>query len=204
MGRSYFWVFLLISALLAGCGQGNGHKRPHSSGPFTIGEAGQRVPAPHFELMAQTGEPFSSNSLKGKVYVLNFFFTSCPDICPKMNRQMAAIQDTFLHDLEFRQISITIDPEFDSLPRLRKYAVEMGAKPGRWYFLRGTRDQVSSLSSDGFFLPLRAEGMDRSAFIHSSRLVLVDKKGLIYGYYDALVPDDINRLKADIRKLLSN
>ena len=108
----------------------------------------KKVPA--FELTDQYGKKISNKSFEGKVYVVEFFFASCPTICPKMNQNMLQLQETFYSDLNFGIASITIDPENDTVASLNEHAKKLGVKHSNWHFLTGDYEYIMNLANKGF------------------------------------------------------
>jgi protein SCO1/2 len=164
---------------------------------------GEEVPAlsasPDFSLPAHSGETVSNKSLAGKVWVADFFFSRCQGVCPKMKADLKVVQDAFDKDERVKLVSFTVDPQRDTLEALRTYAKKWGANAGQWFFLRGEHAAVGRLASKGFLL---AGTEVPGEILHSSKFVLVDKGGLIRGYYDGTDKGDVDRLIADIRRLL--
>ena len=160
---------------------------------------------PEFTLTERSAQPFDSASLRGKVWVADFFFTSCPGTCLMLSKRMKEIHGATAKNEDVRFISISTDAETDTPEVMTKYAASLGAD-SRWSFLTGARDAVFDLSIAGFKLALAdAEGVDvKEKFIHSTKLVLVDRHGWIRGYYDGVSEgsNEKDRLLADIKRLL--
>ena len=182
---------------------------------FLLGFAGCERPAPplrklfeipKFTLTERNGQPFDSASLLGKVWVADFFFTSCPGTCLMLSNRMKEIHEATAKSGDVRFISISTDPVADTPEVLRKYADSLGAD-ARWSFLTGARAAIFELSITGFKLALAdADGVDvKEKIIHSTKLVLVDKRGWIRDYYDGVGdrPGEKERLLADIKRLLN-
>jgi len=151
---------------------------------------------PQFQLTERNGQPFGSEDMKGELNVVNFFFTSCKSICPVMNARMNELYQYYA-DYDFvRFVSISVDPDVDSLAALRAYAESWGVDDDRWVFLRGPIDQVAELIEKGFKLP--ANDLPGG---HSSRFVLVDQNGMIRGYYDSFDDAQLRHLKDDIHEV---
>ena len=152
---------------------------------------------PQFTFTERSGEPFGTKDFYGKISVVDFIFTSCPGVCPIMADRMQHLYDVYKNDPEVQFVSISVDPETDSLPVLRQYAIDHGVTDNRWLFLRGPIEQVLQVSEQGFKLP-----MGTLPAGHSSRFVLVDSKGQIRGYYSS--DDDQSQLLLEhhIRALL--
>ena len=156
---------------------------------------------PKFELTNQDAQPFGSQALVGKIWIADFIFTTCPGPCPIISTRMSELQKP-LAKSDVRLISFTVDPEKDTPEALRTYADKLRKEPFRWDFLTGPLDTITSLSRDGFKLAI-AEGAEPGAGpVHSTRFVLIDRRGTIRGYYDALAADGVTKLLADTSHLL--
>ncbi len=177
-------------------------------------EAGLRTigPAPKFELTNQDGRRISNADFAGKVYVLEFFFTKCPTICPKMNANMLEIQQKFFGNPNFGIASITIDPEHDTPKVLKDHADALGVKSSNWHMLTGDKQYIMDLSVKGFNLYAGQNANASGGFEHSGLFALIDKQGNIrcradeYGnpilYYDGIEKEGIRAIQQDIAKLL--
>jgi protein SCO1/2 len=163
-------------------------------------------PLPTFTFIERSGKPFTApDAMRGKVWVADFFFASCPGVCLELSRSMASLHQATRDLPDVRFLSISTD-ENDTPEVLRKYAGQHGASE-RWSFVTGPKAEVFKLSVDGFKLALAdAAGVDvAEKFIHSTKLVLVDKTGWIRGYYDGIgerQAAEAKRLLADIKRLL--
>lgn len=158
----------------------------------------------NFHLTNQYGQEISKESVNGKIIVADFFFTSCPSICPKMSASLEKVQEHFLRDDELVLLSFTIDPKRDSVPVLKAYADAHNALPGKWNFLTGDKDSIYTLAATQFKLSAQDEGGDEAhqGFVHSDRLVLVDPNWVIRGFYNGTSEEDVNVLMGDIVLLL--
>jgi len=169
-------------------------------------------PAPKFELTNQDNVKISNESYKGKVYVLEFFFTTCPSICPKMNMSMLEIEKTFFGNPNFGIVSITIDPKHDTPQVLKDHAKLLGVKSSNWNFLTGDRNVIMDLSNKGFNLYAGENDKVSGGFEHSGLFALIDKDGNIrcrkdeFGnpsiYYDGLDKKGVRDIQQDIKILL--
>lgn len=151
---------------------------------------------PDFVFTQSNGQLFGLEEMKGKINVVDFMFTSCPMICPVMTTKMANLYQAFAADTNIRFISITVDPQTDSLPILRAYAKDHGVNDNRWVFLRGSIDDIVSLSEKGFML-----SADRLPGGHSTRFILVDQNGDIREYYDSGDDASLAKLQVDLYRL---
>lgn len=161
-----------------------------------------------FSFTDQNNKPFGSKDLKGKVYVAEYFFTTCGTICPIMNEQMQRVQQKFRGNKDFRIVSITVDPEQDSVPQLFQYAKIHQADNNQWHFLTGKKEDLYKLARRSFFLlkpsAVRNQGDVGSDFIHTNYFVLVDQESQIRGYYDGTSEKAVDTLLTDIDLLLEN
>jgi protein SCO1 len=156
---------------------------------------------PVFQLTNQDGQPFGSAQLRGKVWIADFIFTTCPGPCPMISSRMSELQQP-LQNTDVHLVSFTVDPAKDTPEVLRAYAQKFQAQPGRWDFLTGPQPIIYELSRDGFKLAV-SDGRDEAGVpVHSTRMILVDRHGDIRGYYDAAEPDAITKLIADTTHLL--
>jgi len=156
---------------------------------------------PQFELTNQDGQPFGSAQLNGKIWIAGFIFTTCPGPCPMISSRMSDLVRP-LEKSDVHLVSFTVDPENDTPEVLRDYAQRLHAPPGRWDFLTGQQAAIYDLTQQGFKLAV-ADGADADGQpVHSTRAVLVDRRGTIRGYYDVLAPDAVTKLLADTSQLL--
>jgi protein SCO1 len=149
-----------------------------------------RLPLPGFLLTDQRGKPFGLDDLKGRVWVADFVFTSCPIACPKLTERMAKIQRRSRGlGQAFHLVTFTVDPENDTPERLASYATSYHADPSRWSFLTGSLGSIEATVVKGFKIAMGkepvAEGSTLFTIFHGEKLVLVDGEGSIRGYYDA-------------------
>lgn len=159
---------------------------------------------PPFAFTDQFGRPFSDRDVEGRILVVDFFFTRCTTICPRMTRQMQQLQlkldDDAFDDVVF--LSHTVDPENDTAEVLNAYARRHQADTARWKFLTGPKEDLYLLGSEGYFLAAREDVMAPDGFLHSEMFVLVDKDRHIRGYYDGTSTAEVGRLAGDIKMLL--
>ena len=157
---------------------------------------------PSFDFTNQYNEKWGSEDMKGKVTVVDFFFTSCPSICPVMSTEMERVNDVF-RDVDDVQIySISIDPEYDTPEVLMEYATLHQATKDKWHFLTGDKDVTYDLARCGFILPAMDGGDVPDDFVHSDKFVLVDEEGRIRGYYSGTNREELDRLILEIKILL--
>lgn len=169
-------------------------------------------PAPKFELINQDNQKITNETYKGKVYVLEFFFTTCPTICPKMNKSMLVLEKSFFGNPNFGIVSITIDPEHDTAKVLKEHAKFLGVKSSNWNFLTGDKAYIFNLANKGFNLYAGENKKVAGGFEHSGLFALIDKNGNIrcrndeFGnpilYYDGLDKKGVRNIQQDINILL--
>lgn len=169
-------------------------------------------PAPKFDLKDQNNLKITNETYTGKVYVIEFFFTSCPSICPKMNQSMLAIEKQFFGNPNFGIASISIDPEKDTPNVLKEHAKLLGVKSSNWHFLTGNKEYIFNLANKGFNLYAGENSKVNGGFEHSGLFALIDKKGNIrcrkdnFGnpilYYDGLDAKGVQDIQEDIKLLL--
>jgi protein SCO1 len=167
---------------------------------------------PSFELIDQNNKKISNKDYLSKVYVVEFFFATCPSICPRMNQNMLQLQEEFYGNLQFGIASITIDPKNDTPTFLKEHAKQLGAKHTNWHFLTGDYNYIMSLANKGFNIFAGKNEKVAGGFEHSGLFALIDKEGNIrcrkdqFGnpilYYDGLEQPGINAIKEDIKLLL--
>jgi protein SCO1/2 len=151
-----------------------------------------------FSLINQNGETITQNDYKDKIYVADFFFTTCQTICPIMTNNMAKIQKELINDTDVLLLSHSVTPEIDSVAQLKRYALEKGVNDAKWNLVTGDKKQIYELARKSY-LAVKDFG-DGGPFdmIHTENFMLIDKKRQIRGFYDGTNADDIGRLLNDI------
>lgn len=164
----------------------------------------QYYPVPPFEMYNQYGDTITTSEVKNSLRIVDFFFISCPSICPKIQLQMKRINDAFPDKNQLQFISHSIDTKRDTIQRLAQYATSLGViKNDNWHFVTGEKDKIFSLADDYFNIIVE----DKSApggYDHSGRIVLVDKEGYIRAFANGLKPKEVNQLILDIDQLLKS
>lgn len=152
---------------------------------------------PAFAFLNQEGKRISEKDLEGKIFVANFFFATCPTICPKMNYNFKGVTDKYRQDQQVKFLSFTVDPGHDSVQVLSAYAKDLGAVNDQWWFLTGNKDSIYAIARDGFLVPA-AGGKTAADFFHSQDLILIDHEKRIRGIYDGLDEADVKKLCDEI------
>ncbi|GLB48483.1 SCO family protein [Neptunitalea lumnitzerae] len=155
----------------------------------------------NFKLVNQNGDTITQKNYDGKIYVADFFFTTCPGICPIMTANMADIQKEILNNNHVMLLSHSVTPVQDSVPQLKKYAIEKGVNDSKWNLVTGDKKQIYALARKSY-LAAESDG-DGGPYdmVHTENFVLVDTKKRIRGFYDGTKKEDIQKLLIDIKKL---
>ena len=151
-----------------------------------------------FSLLNQNGEIITQNDYTGKIYIADFFFTTCPTICPIMTKNMAHIQDRIINDDDVLLLSHSVTPVIDSVAQLKKYALEKGVLDTKWNLVTGDKKQIYELARKSY-LAVKNDG-DGGPFdmIHTENFILVDKERRIRGFYDGTKTEEIEKLMEDL------
>lgn len=157
-----------------------------------------------FALQNQLGHVITKDSLDGHIYVANFFFSTCPSICPKMMDNLQTLQTTMADKPDIKLVSFSVMPWVDTVGRLKDYGENHGINPNKWYLLTGFEDRIYTLARTSYFAE-KALGLKKGTneFLHTESMLLIDKKGRIRGVYNATQIPDIERVTDDIKVLLT-
>ena len=177
----------------------NGVDNPFSECPVT--DTTQHY-IPEFSFLNQEGDSIGRAEMEGKITVVDFFFTSCPNICPVMSREMERVNDIFRDQPNVQIMSISIDPEYDTPSILKEYATEHNAIPGKWHFLSGPKVETYRLARCGFVIPTVDGNGVADDFVHTDKFMLVDELGRIRGYYSGTNREEVDLLILETKVLL--
>jgi protein SCO1/2 len=174
-----------------------------------LAELGVFGDVPDFNLVSQTGDSVRLSDLADHVWIGDFIFTNCKSSCPMMTEQLHRLDAALAAGARVRMVSFSVDPENDTPRKLAEYASSYNARPQRWLFLTGDKTQIRKLSADGFHLAVSDVSPEEAAqgvepVLHSTRLVLVDGRGRIRGYYDGLDAKAMEQLGRDVQRLLDS
>ncbi len=156
-----------------------------------------------FQLVDQDSSIVTNETFANQVYVADFFFTSCPTICPKMKAQMLRVYEKFEDNDQVAILSHTIDPTYDTVALLKDYADRLGVRSDKWKFVTGDQDYIYDLAEQSYISLADEDGDAPGGFVHSGAFLLVDKDRRIRGFYDGTVPEQVDVLLYDIDKLLN-
>jgi protein SCO1/2 len=159
---------------------------------------------PDFSLVERSNRTINLHDLRGKIWIANFIFTACNETCPTQSAALAGLQSNLDLKGKIKLVSITVDPKRDTPEVLTQYASRFGAHPEHWLFLTGKQEEIYRLAQQGFRLGAAQvpDGNNNPAYIHSSRLVLVDREAKIRGYYESNDPQALHKLTHDIKLIL--
>ncbi|WP_186758427.1 SCO family protein [Echinicola salinicaeni] len=170
----------------------------------TIADTVYHTIAP-FSFTDQQGNTITNEEVKGKVYVADFFFTSCPTICPVMKSQMLRVYEKFKDNPNFKILSHSIDPTYDTVEVLKDYAERLGIEDARtWHFLTGDQERIFEIGQTSYLATAMEDKNEPGGFLHSGAFILIDQEGHIRGVYDGTKGDQVDKLIKDIPKILNN
>lgn len=157
-----------------------------------------------FALTNQNGKLVTQKDYENKIYIADFFFTTCPTICPIMTKNMAGIQEKILNDDDVMLLSHSVTPDIDSVPQLKKYAMEKGVKDSKWNLVTGDKRQIYELARKSY-MAVKSDG-DAGPYdmIHTENFILVDKERRIRGFYDGTNTEEMEKLLSDLKILKSS
>lgn len=157
-----------------------------------------------FSFVNQVGDTISNADVSGKVYVADFFFTTCPTICPVMKKEMLRVHEKFKDNPNFKILSHSIDPTHDTQEVLKDYAGKLGiTDASTWNFLTGDQEKIFEMGQTSYLTTAMADQMEPGGFLHSGAFLLIDQQGRIRGVYDGTKSDQVDRLINDIPKILT-
>ncbi len=156
---------------------------------------------PDFSFIDQDSQIVTNETFKDKIYVADFFFVSCPTICPKVSKQMLRIYKHFENDDRVALLAHTIDPKHDTIPRLKQYAQKLGVRSDKWHFVTGDKDAIYEIADDYFSIAIEDPDAP-GGFDHSGKIILVDANRHVRSFADGTDPASVDRLIQDMEKLL--
>ncbi|MEZ4721133.1 MAG: SCO family protein [Flavobacteriales bacterium] len=205
-----FWIVISSALLLFSCNEKENKSLP-ILGPYQVVDLvkdGQLVSDTSFiqvrpfSFWDQDSNLITQKDVEDKIYVCDFFFTSCPTICPKMKQQMLRIYEEFREEPRIVLLSHSIDPKRDSVARLKSFAEKLGIQSTNWHLLTGERDSIYSMAQH-YMIAAQEDDLAPGGFAHSGAFLLVDRNRQIRGIYNGTDPEDVDQLMIDMRTLLS-
>ncbi len=198
--RSTIWLFALVVFILplSAFAIFNWYEKKVQRLPVLVSKE-HRIAS--FNLLTQDDRSMTLSDLDNKIIVADFFFTHCPAICPEMVKHMKQVQQEFITDKNIALISFSVDPDNDSTKRLKEYCIQRGISNDNWSFLTGDKKDIYKLARNSFKIVATDGDGGPGDFIHSEKLVLLDKQKRIRGYYDGTSDKETGQLINDIKKL---
>ncbi|SHN15121.1 protein SCO1/2 [Cyclobacterium lianum] len=183
---------------------GHRHVADHTDSGMVKGDTVYHTIA-NFEFINQEGDTITRKHVEGKVYVADFFFTSCPTICPIMKKEMLRVYEAFNDQPDFKILSHTIDPEYDTVALLKDYAARLGIEnASTWNFLTGDQEKIFEIGQTSYLTTAMTDKTEPGGFLHTGAFLLIDRQGRIRGVYDGTKATQVDQLINDIPKLLAN
>lgn len=192
--------FLVVIVLIASC---NVNEKPlpvFGQKEVVNGDTLYHTIAP-FSFVDQDSAIITNSTFNDKIYVADFFFTSCRTICPVMKKEMLRVYEATSEMPDVLILSHSIDPEYDTVALLHDFAERLGVESKRWHFVTGVKDSIYKIAQTSYFATAMEDKTEPDGFIHSGAFLLIDKQQRIRGKYDGTKEEDVNRLIADIKKL---
>jgi len=200
---------VLIAFIVVSCGENSGSKLP-ILGRQEYKEVNGKLDTifhtvPDYSFVDQDSIEVTPSTFQNKIYVADFFFGTCPTICPVMKQQMLRVYDAYKDNPNFAILSHTIDPEHDTVAYLKDFSVKLGVPDNQtWHFVTGDKDEIYEIgSAAGYMVPVGEDADAPGGYIHSGAFILVDQERRIRGFYDGTKPMDVTALINDIPKLLA-
>jgi len=194
-------IVVPMGMMIAGCGAKKEPPLPIFGEREVVGGDTIYHTINNFTFVDQDSAEVTNETFNGKIYVADFFFTSCRTICPIMKTQMLRIYDSIQTDPSVLLLSHTIDPEYDTVALLHDFADRLGVKSNKWHFVTGNKEDIYKIAQTSYFATALEDKTEPDGFIHSGAFLLIDKNRRIRGKYDGTKEDDVNRLLADIGRL---
>ncbi|CAH0995415.1 SCO1 protein [Emticicia aquatica] len=158
---------------------------------------------PDFSFVNQDSTEITNKTFEGKIYVADFFFTTCPTICPIMKKQMLRVYEKYKENPQVGILSHTIDPRHDSVKVLKEYAIRLGVSKGNWQFVTGEKEKIYTIGEKSYYVTAGEDSSAAGGIIHSGAFILVDTKRRVRGIYDGTKEEDVTKLLKDMDILLT-
>jgi protein SCO1/2 len=159
---------------------------------------------PDFTFVSQYGDTVTAQNVAGKIYVADFFFTTCPTICPKMKVQLKRVYEKFRNNQDVAFLSHTINPEHDSVAVLKEFADNLGVTGRQWLFVTGDKEAIYDIGQNSYMVTAQEDSSAPGGVVHSGAFILVDKDRHIRGIYDGTTEEGVDKLMADMDRLLTD
>ncbi len=202
---------IILLLYTAGCNPSGSEKKLPILGRMEVNEKevnGQIVKdttyhtIPSFSFVNQDSTIITENTFEGKIYIADFFFSTCPDICPTMKTQMLRVYEAYKDEPDLLILSHTIDPEYDTVGLLYDFADRLGVSSNKWHFVTGDKDTIYEIGQKSYMVSAREDPNAPGGYMHSGAFILIDTQKRIRGYYDGTEPESVDQLIKDIKVLL--
>jgi len=207
--RRLLWLSSLLFIFVSSCDSPTKHKRLPILGPMELGASTNGgydttfFEYPEYRWLDQDSLPFIPDSLNNQVFLVDFFFSSCPTICIDMQRELKRVYAAFGENPAFRIVSHTIDPDYDTPERLKSYANQSGVNNRNWLFVNGPSEEVYRVAQQAYLSLAAKDSTAPGGFLHSGTFILLDPQKKIRGVYDGTSPEDVDRLLQELPLLLA-
>jgi protein SCO1/2 len=158
---------------------------------------------PDFEFINQDSIKVNNQTFEGKIYIADFFFTTCPTICPKMKSQLLRVYERYKNNPNVGILSHTIDPRHDSVSTLKEFANNLGISGNMWQFVTGKKEDIYKIGQKSYMVTATEDSTQPGGIVHSGAFILVDKQRHIRGLYDGTLPDAVDKMMKDMETLLA-
>lgn len=199
--KPYCKLALLLSFAFIGCSPKE-KKLPYLGNPIVANHDTVYPKIADFKFTNQDKVSISNKTFENKIYVADFIFLSCPTICPKMTTELKSVYEVYKNNPTVQFLSHTIDPERDTVEKLKLYAESMHLN-SNWHFVTGNKDDIFTMAEKSYYTTAYKDASEPGGFVHSGALVLVDDHGFIRGVYDGTNTQETKRLISDIKILLT-
>ena len=197
-------ICFVISTIVLACNQQPKEEKLKVYGRSEISDSGDTTfhKIADYKFVDQDSAWVSPETFEGKIYVADFFFTSCPTICPIMKTQMLRVYEKYENNPEVMLLSHSIDPKHDTVAVLKEFADRLGVKSDKWHFITGEKDDIFKLGQTSYMVAATEDGSEPGGYVHSGAFILVDKERRIRGFYDGTLAEQVDKLMLDMDKLL--
>jgi len=205
----YFFACVIFASILSSCSP-NDEKLPilgrreiknvDFNGKITADTMYHTIP--DFSFTNQDGKTVTQETFKDKIYVADFFFTTCPTICPIMKTQMLRVYEKYRGNPDVLILSHTIDPTYDTVEVLHEFADRLGVSSDTWHFVTGDKEKIYDIGQNSYMVTAREDPEELGGYLHSGAFLIVDKQRRIRGIYDGTKPEKVDILMKDIDRLL--
>lgn len=199
--KNILFVGFVAATILMSCGPGEPESLPILGNKEEVDGKMIYHEVRDFSFVNQDSQEVNNSTFAGKAYISDHFFISCPTICPKLSKSMLRIHDSFKEEDRLLLISHSIDTKYDTIPRLKKYATNMGVSSDKWHFVTGEKEEIMDIAEDYFNIAMEDDDAP-GGYNHSGRLILVDKNRRIRAFCDGTDPESVDEFMKDIKKLM--